>query len=141
MIKPTEDILEKVNHRDGLTVPEGFFADFNSRMAEMLPIQEWEEEKPAVEPPRSFWSKVRPYVYLAAMFMGVWCMMQMFSLINSSASPDLSFDSNPVLAAAVSDDSFVSDYYLDTFSDYELMDQMIEDGTVEDFLNGASDEE
>ena len=134
MIKPTEDILDKVNHRDGLTVPEDFFADFNARMASMLPEQEWEQARTEIVPPRSFWAKVRPYVYLAAMFLGVWCMMQMFDLMKPAARPDLSFDSNPVLAAAVSDDSFVNDYYLETFSDYELMDQMIEDGTVEDFL-------
>ncbi|MCH5346880.1 MAG: hypothetical protein J1E63_07200 [Muribaculaceae bacterium] len=134
-MKSTEDILEKVNRRDGLTVPEGFFADFNARMAASLPEREWEHEAPAIEAPRSFWSKIRPYVYMAAMFMGVWLMMQMFNMISSSSRPDLSLDSNPVLAAAVSDDSFMSDYYLDTFNDYDLTNQMIENGTIEDFLN------
>ncbi len=134
-MKETRDILEKVNHRDGLTVPDGFFDDFNERMAAMLPEQEWEKEPLAVQAaaPRSFWSKIRPYVYMAAMFAGVWLMMNMFDIVRPSSRPDLSFDATPAVAEAVTDPSFVGDYYMSTFSDYDLMDQMIEDGTVEDF--------
>lgn len=133
-MKETDDILQKVNHRDGMTVPEGFFADFSKRMEASLPEQEWERAPQAVvEPPRSFWAKVRPYVYMAAMFAGVWCMMHIFDFAKPATRPDLSFDTNAVVADAVTDDTFVNDYYLSTFSDYDLMNEMIDDGSVEDF--------
>lgn len=133
-MKTTQDILEKVNHRDGLTVPDGFFARFNEQMAASLPEQPWEKEsdsQPAQQ--RSIWAKIRPYVYMAAMFAGVWLMMQMFDTMKPSTRPDLSFDHNPVISEAVTDDTFVNDYYLSTFNDYELMNEMIDDGTIEDF--------
>ncbi len=37
-----KDILDKINHRDGLTVPDGYFAEFVKRMADSLPEYELE---------------------------------------------------------------------------------------------------
>lgn len=136
-----KDILEKVNRNDGMTVPDGYFDDFAARMAASLPEREW--EKPAARVmPRSFWQKVRPYVYLAAMFMGVWCMMKMFDLMRPDTN-GLSFDANPVLAAAVSNDYFVNDYVMTEgdVSEYELMDDLYETGfTPADYDMGDCDD-
>ncbi len=62
-------ILERVSRHDGMTVPEGYFADFAARMEAAIP------ERRVAEPPvvRSTWQKIRPYVYMAAMFAGIWC--------------------------------------------------------------------
>jgi hypothetical protein len=50
-------------------------------MAESLPeVKITEEEKPTM------WVKVRPFIYMAAMFAGVWLMMNIFSLGKSSAT-------------------------------------------------------
>ena len=35
-----KDILEKVNRNDGMTVPDGYFDDFASRMAASLPVMD-----------------------------------------------------------------------------------------------------
>lgn len=136
-----KDILEKVNRNDGMTVPDGYFDDFAARMAASLPEREWEKPSSRVMP-RSFWQKVRPYVYLAAMFMGVWCMMKMFDLMRPDTS-GLSFDANPVLAAAVGNDYFVSDYVMSEgdVSDYELMDDLYETGfTPAEYVADGYDE-
>lgn len=119
-----KDILEKVNRNDGMTVPDGYFDDFATRMAASLPEMEWEKPSAHVVP-RSFWQKVRPYVYLAAMFMGVWCMMKMFDLMGPN-SRGLSFDSNPVITAAVSNDYFVNDYVTlqGDVSEYQPMEDL-----------------
>lgn len=90
-----KDILEQINHKDGMTVPEGYFEDFASRMAASLPVRDWEENRGKVMP-RSFWQKVRPYVYLAAMFAGVWSMMTMFDMMRP-ASPDFHSRTTPDL--------------------------------------------
>ena len=104
-----KDILEKINHKDGMTVPDGYFSDFAARMAESLPVQDWEKPQPKVMP-RSVWQKVRPYIYMAAMFMGVWCMMKMFDLMRPESS-GLSY--------------FI---YEGEISDYQLMEDLYETG-------------
>ena len=74
-------ILEKLGKDPGFIVPDNFFDDFNKKMAESLPeVKVTEEEKPTM------WVKVRPFIYMAAMFAGVWLMMNIFSLGKSSAT-------------------------------------------------------
>lgn len=76
-------ILEKLGKDPGFIVPDNFFDDFNKKMAESLPeVKITEEEKPTM------WVKVRPFIYMAAMFAGVWLMMNIFSLGKSSATGD-----------------------------------------------------
>lgn len=132
-MKPTNDILSKVNHRQGLTVPDGYFADFNKRMADMLPPQEWEQSSSATAAKKTFWMKIRPYVYMAAMFAGVWLMMNMFDMMRPADGANLAIDKNPVLTAAVENENFMNDYYLQEFDDYDLMEEMVDDGTAADF--------
>lgn len=124
--KPT-DILPTLPRRDGTTTPEGYFADFASRMAAQLPQQEWERPQPTVLH-RTVWQKIRPYVYMAAMFMGVWCMMKMVDLMRTGSTID--FDSNPVLAEAFDNSNFISDYIINEadISDFQLMDDLYTTG-------------
>ncbi len=123
-----KDILTKVNRNDGMTVPDGYFEDFAARMTASLPEREWEKPQPKVLP-RSIWQRVRPYVYLAAMFMGVWCMMKMFDLMRSD-STGLSIENNPVMTAALGNDNFINDYFINEgeVSDYQLMEDLYETG-------------
>ncbi len=132
-----KDILEKVNRNDGMTVPDGYFENFAARMTASLPEREWEKETPKVLP-RSVWQRIRPYIYLAAMFMGVWCMMKMFDLMRADSS-GLSIENNPVMTAAISNDHFINDYFINEgeLNDYQLMEDLYETG----FDPAAYDEE
>ncbi|MDE5959967.1 MAG: hypothetical protein K2G59_07400, partial [Muribaculaceae bacterium] len=67
-----------IGRKDGMTVPDGYFSEFAARMDSMLPDDRVTEKQPAV---RTRWQMVRPYAYLAAMFAGIWCMLQMFHLM------------------------------------------------------------
>ena len=60
--------------------------------------------------PQTFWGRVRPYVYMAAMFAGIWCMFKMFTMM-SNTSTDLSIDNNKILTEALSDDNFIYDHF------------------------------
>ncbi|MCH4154676.1 MAG: hypothetical protein LKF31_00030 [Muribaculaceae bacterium] len=73
------DILSKLGKDSGFKVPENYFSDFASKMAESLP----EQEITAVPKP-TMWHRVRTYVYMAAMFAGIWCMMKMFNNLSGS---------------------------------------------------------
>ena len=66
---------------------------------------------------------------MAAMFMGVWCMMKMFDLMRTDSS-GLSIDNNPVMTAALKNDHFINEYFLNEgeISDYQLMNELYETG-------------
>lgn len=129
-MKENSDILSKVPHRDGMTVPDGYFADFTGKMAAMLPEKE-SAVQPAPGPRRRIWNAVRPYVYMAAMFAGVWCMLKMFTIM--SGHNDLRpMDSNPIMAEAFSNDEFFFDYVSDDISQWDVLDEMVEDGSLDE---------
>lgn len=123
-MKENSPLLDKISRKDGLTVPKDYFADFEKRMADSLPYRPELEER-RIEAPRTFWQRVRPYVYMAAMFAGVWCMIKMFSLM--SAPDTMSIDNHPSLATAVENAQFVEDYVIDDISDYDIYDSMFAD--------------
>lgn len=133
-MKP-QDILSNVNHRSGMTVPEGYFEEFAARMTASLPEQPWEkadnaQDKSYILPHKTLWNTVRPYVYMAAMFAGVWCMMKMFDFMRPASSP-LGLEGNPTLAAAVSNTTYVNDYLLNSSAEFDDMDS----GLYDDLYN------
>ena len=75
MKREDSTLLTKYGKDSGFKVPENYFEDFNKRMTEMLP----EVEITPVDVKPTMWQRVRPLVYLAAMFAGVWCMMSVFN--------------------------------------------------------------
>lgn len=122
-MKETNDILDKIGRRSGMTVPEGYFDSFVAKMSDSLPEAN-PDTAPALEPKRSFWHKVRPYAYMAAMFAGIWCMMKMFGLL-SGPGPDLTDINNyPGVLTALNDVTFVNDYIYPAVDSYELMEDI-----------------
>ena len=105
-----------------MTVPDGYFESFLAQMEEKLPAK-----APVIAPaPRTFWQQIRPYTYLAAMFAGIWCMLQMFNIMGSHSSSSL--DNNPVLAEAINNETFINDYVLSDVDDYDLYDELYNQG-------------
>lgn len=127
----SKDILQRINRNDGMTVPDGYFADFKCKMAASLPERP-ELTAPVQFIPRSRWQRVRPYVYMAAMFAGIWCMLKLFTMLTATTATPL--ESNPVIAEALSNDDFVDDCVISDFSQWDVYDQLIEDGAVPDSL-------
>ncbi len=99
-----EDRLnEKIARDTGFRVPEGYFEQFIEHTSQSLPERKQREIR------LSRWQKVRPYVYLAAMFAGIWCMMKMFHTMSGERPLDL--DNPPALVAQAVADSD-SDYFI-----------------------------
>ena len=141
MKKDYTDIENKLPKSDGLTVPEGYFDDFASRMTAMLPerpeLDELLDGAEAPVLPRTFWQKVRPYVYMAAMFAGVWCMLKLFSIFTTNEL--MPFESNPIVAEALSNESFVNDYIVPDLNQWDLYDTLMDDGINPDaFLDSIT---
>ena len=130
-----DSILEQARRRGlanpsaGMHVPDGYFADFTERMSRSLPYRP-EAEDPHYKPAdtrSNWWARIRPYTYLAAMFAGIWLMLQMFAMMGGQGASNKPMDSNPVLAAAFSDDDFIFDYLYDDMGTYELLSNISED--------------
>lgn len=145
--KPLESPLDKINRHHGMTVPEGYFEEFAKRMEESLsemPFEKGEAEKPVAPGQRSLWQKIRPYVYMAAMFAGIWCMMQVFDNVrNTPTRTTMEVKQNPVLAEALSNDQFVDQYFYNELSDDDLMwlDEQDEAAAEDEIVEQNSAEE
>lgn len=128
MKEKESELLKGLSHDDGMRVPEGYFADFANRMQSMLPEQPWESQADGGRVmPRTMWQKIRPYVYMAAMFMGVWCMMKMMDLMRPSTDNNYPAMS-PVLAEAMNDETFINDYYISDVDETDILDQLYDEG-------------
>lgn len=118
-----KDILGKVNRREGMTVPEGYFDDFTAKMISSLP----EKQKAAeISERQRLWFRVRPYAYMAAMFAGIFCMMKMFDMMRSP-SADLNIDNYPAVTAAI-DNGVLDNDIINSVDDNEIIESLYETG-------------
>lgn len=125
-MKEDKNILDKINRKSGMTVPDNYFADFAEKMMQNLP----EKQEPIIAKPPTAWQRVRAYVYLVAMFAGIWCMVKMIDLMgsNTPGTPSEAANSAQILAQAIEDESFISDYCYEEIDEYSLLESMYEDG-------------
>ena len=121
------ELLARLNRKSGMTVPEGYFEAFAQNMSASLPAQPWETGKGNILPSPGIWHKIRPYAYLAAMFCGVWLMMWVFGDILNRTSPQMT--DNPVIASVLGTDRLY-DFYNDNIDEYELMEELCDEGVV-----------
>lgn len=115
-----EDILkEKYGSRTGFRVPEGYFEGLNAKILAELPP--YPEAPKAV--PMSMWQRVKPYVYLAAMFAGIWMMMKVFH--TATTADKLTLDNPPAaIVQALQSSSFDDMMLYSPGSDFELEEEV-----------------
>lgn len=137
------EIIDKIAaDGDGCTVPEGYFADFAVKMSGRLPFRE-ELDTPIAQqaaPKNTKWLRVRPYVYMAAMFAGAWCMLKMFSLMSPSAA-EVSIENYPGLSQALENEQFIDEYIIDGVSSFDLIEDTYLESISEDDASGDADDE
>lgn len=115
-----EEILSRFSKESGYKVPEGYFEDFAKKMAASLPEREIKTEK------ATKWLRIRPYVYMAAMFAGVWCMMYLFNDMKGRTCSEYGY--NEQLAEAMEDNQVARDVVdMSNIDDYDILQQMYED--------------
>lgn len=111
----------------GMTVPDGFFESFNKKMVASLPEQPWENPEPLILP-RSRWQKMRPYIYMAAMFMGIWLMMKMFDMMRPAVEQPRTIENSSALMTALNNDAFYYDIMTTEIDDNDLYDDLYDQG-------------
>ncbi len=116
---------QRIGRETGFKVPEGYFDELYSKMASTLP-----EPVAAPEAPRlTTWQRIKPYVYMAAMFAGIWCMMKVFHTA-AGGSNNLNLDTPPEAVAVLMADPEASDVYM--ASNYES-DFLLEDDVLSEY--------
>ena len=113
-MKEDLDILSKLGKDSGFKVPENYFSDFNKQMMESLPKPNL---TPQVKP--SLWVRVRPYVYMAAMFAGIWCMMRVFNDMSGAPSTKAQIQA---IVDGLGDEKNIDDLMLqESLNEYEIL--------------------
>lgn len=121
------DILSRIGKDAGFKVPEGYFDSFTSQMESKLPEQ---EVHPIPQPTK--WQKIRPFIYMAAMFVGIWLMMKIF---NGFGEKEHGFY-NPEIVAGFQNDSNID--YLMMGGDISEYDILTYQDSVSSYMQNAS---
>jgi len=94
---------EKIGRDAGFRIPESYFEQTFARISASLP-----DYKKTEATNLGTWQRIKPYVYLAAMFAGIWCMMKMFQ--NMSEPADVSLNNLPEsVTLAMSNQNFAEE--------------------------------
>ena len=119
-MKEEDKLIERYGRKGPWTVPDGYFESVRIEIESKLP----DYPAPPSRQGMSVWQRVKPYVYLAAMFAGIWCMMKVFH--NASGMGHLSLDNPPEQIAAYMGEPEVADIYTlpSDISDAELLDEV-----------------
>lgn len=114
-----EKLKETYGKNPGWKVPDGYFDSFYIEMSEKLP----EMKLPASAEPLSKWQRVKPYLYLAAMFAGIWMMMKVFHTASQNASLNLENPPEHIAMLMASDPDY--DLYADPDIDSDDIDSVL----------------
>lgn len=111
-------ILRKAGTKNPFTVPEGYFENFTQELMSNLP--EKEPLLPIPEP--TLWQRVKPWVYMTAMFCGIMLSVRIF--VGNPQQEEFPF--TQIEAEAITDEEWeiISDRSM--INDYELYEFLTE---------------
>lgn len=125
-----DKLKQKYGTDSGHRLPPDFFEEFRRQTLASLP-----ERTIAPAPKLTTWQRLKPYLALAAMFAGIWCILKMVTMMEThqdSASP-VSLENPPALVAQAMSTPEVADASLPmvsmTNSQIKDMVSDLEDGT------------
>ena len=111
-MKEEDILLKKLGKEDSFKVPGGYFENLTSEVMNKLP----EKEKVVFkEEPVSIWTRLKPLLYMAAMFVGA-------ALIIRVASSDRKSVADIDVAATEIETEVISDEMIDMALDRAMLD-------------------
>lgn len=120
-MKEEDELLKKYGTRNPFTVPGGYFDDFPKKLMDKLPEK---EPVSALPTETTVWQRIKPWIYMAAMFCGL---MLSVRVVVGPPKQD-----TPVFTAAETEQ--FSDEYMETILDHSMMD----DYTLYQYLTDAN---
>lgn len=114
-----KDILDIINKKSGMKAPDGYFESLNERIMQNLPKKEITEE---YNPPITFWTMAKPWVYMAAMFAGIALMFKVFTWTGGDF-----VNSNTEAKAVETETESIEDFiFYNNVSDYAIYEFLAE---------------
>lgn len=111
LMKEEDKLLKKIGTENPFRVPEGYFEGFTSDLMSRLP----EKEKTDIHREPTTWEKVRPWLYMAAMFIGA-------ALIIRVAAPGETVSNGQQQQQIAADESDIEMEYIRTAIENTMMD-------------------
>ncbi len=118
MKKEEEHGLERLKGDNPFKVPENYFSDLTERIMDQLPEREYKEEEPV-----SLWDRLKPWLYLAAVFVGLGLFFE--AIMESTRDPEAGLSDSLLVQTEVREDSFFISPEDEDYYDY-LEDQYTE---------------
>lgn len=119
-MKEEQDIIKKCGKGNPFTVPEGYFEDFTRNLMAQLPAKEEATATEELQEPRiTPWQRIKPLLYMAAMFVGmIVCVRVVLGEHPTTSEP------NDITASEFNLKNFedISDQELATMVEYTMMD-------------------
>ena len=109
LMKEEDKLMKKLGTENPFRVPEGYFESFTSDLMSRLP----EKEKTDVFREPTTWEKVRPWLYMAAMFVGAALIIRVASTGEAVSE---------IRQQAAADDADVELEYISTAIENTMMD-------------------
>lgn len=114
-------------------VPENYFAQFNEDIMNRLPVKEIQKPKPV-----SMWEKAKPWVYMAAMFLGLYFMIDFVTQENRNIEPGVQAQQQ-TLTGNPNVDNYWSTVQVSEEEFYQYLEnQLVEDGYYDLMYNQVS---
>ena len=111
-MKEEDILLKKLGKEDSFKVPDGYFENLTSEVMNKLP----EKEKVVFkEEPVSTWTRLKPLLYMVAMFVGAALIIRVASTDHKPAAVD-------VAVTEVVDTEVISDEMIDVALDRAMLD-------------------
>ncbi|EJX04655.1 hypothetical protein EVA_07232 [gut metagenome] len=125
-MKEEDTLLKKIGKDNAFKVPDGYFANLTSEVMNRLPDK---KTNTFAESPVSMWTKVKPLLYLAAMFVGAALIIRSFSVDNKLV---------PSVDTAIGEEE--TEILSDEIIDYTLDRAMLDDYSLYVYLSDSDNE-
>lgn len=126
-MKEEDNIKKKIGSDNPFSVPEDYFNNLTEKIMEQLPEKE-ETPVPAEEP--STWAKIRPWLYMAAMFIAI---LLPIRFIVQHTAPD---------HTALATNNAETEETVEDYIDYAILDHaMMDDYTLYQYMTEEDTED
>ena len=119
-MKEEQEIIRKCGKGNPFIVPEGYFEDFARNIMTQLPTENYTAEDDAA-PVVTMWQRVKPLLYMAAMFIGM-IMCVRVVLGDNMTNNTINSDNLAALEFSWADFEQMSDEELASMVEYTMMD-------------------
>lgn len=117
-MKENNALQTKLGTKNPFRTPEAYFDTFTERLMQQLPEQPEAQSTtpPVVQQPRvTLFTRVKPYLYLAAMFGGLYFGIHVFKYQASIHKPPI--------PSTTTTSTFVTDEYVDDLCNFAMVDE------------------